>query len=390
MASLAETIKKVRGMQLPRLQTKLPTPTKGNVVSPNLPEPKITRELLRETIKGLPTATFKTFRPIVQPVIERRAFEPLRAILPKTEKEAAETLLIKVGDTFIDPIVFGTAIKGLGKAALTRLAKFTKELDIVKELTKGGITREVSETLATRISKVRTVKEVESVLKSVTGKAPTPKKPVPELEPLVAEARQYGVKIDLANIGKANNEIDAMMRFLNDKPQVALKRIGISQTSKTGAGGNADFIQRRLLEIKTEINKSIPPKPVSALEPLATEARKFKTADEFVEARQIAFRKGAPIRPLTIREKVIKKETMEKAKKIFDERVAKIKDSKEIIKRRRDFIRAVRDHFGLTELGGHWHAPYEDNVATVSGKLDARKATHAFDLGFINLDLIDE
>jgi len=37
------------------------------------------------------------------------------------------------------------------------------------------------------------------------------------------------------------------------------------------------------------------------------------------------------------------------AKKIYDERVSKIKDDKEILKRRRKFISAVRDHFGLTD-----------------------------------------
>lgn len=97
-----------------------------------------------------------------------------------------------------------------------------------------------------------------------------------DLQPLAQEARQYGVKIDLNNIGKANNEIDMMMRYLNDKPQEALKSIGIDSKA-VGAGGNADFIQRRLLEIKTAINKTT--------DPLIAEARKYKSAEEFVKAQ---------------------------------------------------------------------------------------------------------
>jgi hypothetical protein len=47
--------------------------------------------------------------------------------------------------------------------------------------------------------------------------------------------------------------------------------------------------------------------------------------------------------------KVIKKETMDKAKAIYDKKVANIKDAKEILARRRSFIRAIQAQFGLSD-----------------------------------------
>lgn len=75
---------------------------------------------------------------------------------------------------------------------------------------------------------------------------------------LVHEASEYGVKISLENIGKANNDIDAQVRFLNDKPEEALKKLGYAKGQRSG--GNADFVSRRLLEIKSLLNKNVAPK----------------------------------------------------------------------------------------------------------------------------------
>lgn len=47
--------------------------------------------------------------------------------------------------------------------------------------------------------------------------------------------------------------------------------------------------------------------------------------------------------------KAIKKETMEKAKAIYDKKVANIKSDKEILERRRNLIKAVKEHFGLDD-----------------------------------------
>jgi hypothetical protein len=47
--------------------------------------------------------------------------------------------------------------------------------------------------------------------------------------------------------------------------------------------------------------------------------------------------------------RVIQKETMEKVKAAYDKKVAAIKDNKEILQRRRTFIRAVQNQFGLTD-----------------------------------------
>lgn len=47
--------------------------------------------------------------------------------------------------------------------------------------------------------------------------------------------------------------------------------------------------------------------------------------------------------------KAIKKETMEKAKAVYDKKVANIKSDKEILERRRNFIKVVKEHFGLDD-----------------------------------------
>lgn len=83
---------------------------------------------------------------------------------------------------------------------------------------------------------------------------PTEIKPI-DVASVAKEAEQYGVKIDTANVGKANNEIDMQVRYLNDKPAEAMASLGYSKGMQTG--GNADFVSQRLLEIKDILNKTI-------------------------------------------------------------------------------------------------------------------------------------
>lgn len=59
--------------------------------------------------------------------------------------------------------------------------------------------------------------------------------------------------INLNNLGQANNEIDAWIRFLNDRPIAAMARLGYSKTMR--GGGDADFVSQELVRLKELINK---------------------------------------------------------------------------------------------------------------------------------------
>ena len=82
-----------------------------------------------------------------------------------------------------------------------------------------------------------------------------------ELETLKQEAKDR-FKIDVDNVGKANNQIDQWVRYLNDKPDEALKAAGYSQRG----GGNADYVSQGLIELKKQLNQAIrvpEPKPIA-------------------------------------------------------------------------------------------------------------------------------
>ena len=75
------------------------------------------------------------------------------------------------------------------------------------------------------------------------------------LTKLADEAREYGVDIQPSNPGKAINDIDAQIRYLNDKPEEAMKALKYPKGMQSG--GNADFVSQRLVEFRDTIKKSL-------------------------------------------------------------------------------------------------------------------------------------
>lgn len=141
---LSETIKRARAIpQQSGLQSRVPAPI------PEATNQPLSRTIL-DTIKGLPRATYRTYSPIVQPVIERRAFEPLRP----TPEEAKKQNLVRVGNSYIDPFgAIGAMEKVVSSAVLAKLAKEVNPKNVIQELLKLGVKGKKADEIAPIIAK---------------------------------------------------------------------------------------------------------------------------------------------------------------------------------------------------------------------------------------------
>lgn len=145
-----------------------------------------------------------------------------------------------------------------GSTAQIPVGSIVKSIDDKIAELKAGVGGVISENTANQIDEL--TKRKQMFLESVSGKGQdtfTPR----SVEPVAqgGEIDKAGVdfakrfKIDTSNVGKANNQIDQWVRYLNDKPDEALKQAGYSYKG----GGNADYVSQGLLDLKTKLNQGV-------------------------------------------------------------------------------------------------------------------------------------
>lgn len=162
------------------------------------------------------------------------------------------------------------------------------------------------------------------------------------LKPLADEAVKYSSADDF--IKAFNNKMKGFDPFGDitkiPKTQSALHQAFMEYTQKpeiqtlyeAGKISDEGALARFYNEVKTQTSVDLSDTDLGATyEPTAKTPEAFTRAEQRSEIR------------------AIKQETMDKAKEIYDKKVAGIKDAKEILARRRSFVRAVQAQFSLSD-----------------------------------------
>lgn len=259
MATLSE---KLKAMQLPGLQTRIP----GETV---VPEQSFSG-LVKETIKGLPRATYETFSPIFQPVIERRAFDILKPVqdTEQIQQERSQTLLPTVvkeiktqqagefgstplaatpeefyrnKESYVD--VFGAvgAMEKVGASVIKRLAKETNVKNIIDDLVKLGTKAEVAERVAPAIAKTTSeeaiskliAKEFPDLFSRERGFVTSAKEVLPRAERI---AGQY--------IPRSTDGLSIKARNLINTDPIQAERIALTEADENAVAIASEFLKK--------------------------------------------------------------------------------------------------------------------------------------------------